>query len=109
MEYYGVKFYGTGDFANAEELRKCEKVFGDYHNWNGYTDINKIIELYNVKKYIDTGIRLDDWADELYLDFQKKSGTIMNIIGKFFASRSINNLSKIHENIDVLYKKIFGK
>ena len=71
MEYYGVKFYGTGDFANAEELRKCEKVFGDYHNWNGYTDINKIIELYNVKKYIDTGIRLDDWADELYLDFQK--------------------------------------
>ena len=62
-----------------------------------------------MKKYIDTGIRLDDWADELYLDFQKKSGTIMNIIGKFFASRGINNLSKIHENIDVLYKDDFGK
>ena len=107
MEYYVIKFYGTGDFANAEELKKCEKVFDDYENWNNYTDINKIIELYNVKKYIDTGIRLDDWADELYLDFQKKSGTIMNIIGKFFASRSINNLSKIHENIDVLYKEDF--
>lgn len=58
MEYYGVKFYGTGDFANAEELKKCEKVFDDYENWNNYTDINKIIELYNVKKYIDTGYDL---------------------------------------------------
>lgn len=58
MEDYGVKFYGTGDFANAEELKKCEKVFDDYDNWNNYTDINKIIELYNVKKYIDTGIRI---------------------------------------------------
>ena len=58
MEYYGVKFYGTGDFANAEELKKCEKVFDDYENWNNYTDINKIIELYNVKKYIDTGYYL---------------------------------------------------
>ena len=48
--YFGVDFYGNGEVVNLGELKKCEIVFDDYDNWKSYTDINKVIELYNVKK-----------------------------------------------------------
>lgn len=68
--YFGVDFYGNGEVVNLGELKKCEIVFDDYDNWKSYTDINKVIELYNVKKYIDTGIRLEDWTNPQYTDYQ---------------------------------------
>lgn len=107
MEYYGVKFYGTGDFVDKDELEKCETVLNNYDSWNSYTDINKIIELYNVKKYIDTGIRLEHWTNEQYLSFQKKSDTIMNIIGNFVKMLSINSLAEMYESVDVLNRADF--
>lgn len=107
MEYYGVKFYGTGDFANAEELKKCEKVFDDYENWNNYTDINKIIELYNVKKYIDTGIRLDDWTDDDASNYQEKAKKVVGVIGKFFSCARTEEFADLYNATDILYKEDF--
>lgn len=79
--YFGVDFYGNGEVVNLGELKKCEIVFDDYDNWKSYTDINKVIELYNVKKYIDTGIRLEDWTNPQYTDYQNKANQEANASG----------------------------
>lgn len=64
--YFGVDFYGNGEVVNLGELKKCEIVFDDYDNWKSYTDINKVIELYNVKN-IST------------LEYDLRTGQILNI------------------------------
>lgn len=84
--YFGVDFYGNGEVVNLGELKKCEIVFDDYDNWKSYTDINKVIELYNVKKYIDTGIRLEDWTNPQYTDYQNKANQVFGVVGCFLNS-----------------------
>ena len=61
--YFGVDFYGNGEVVNLGELKKCEIVFDDYDNWKSYTDINKVIELYNIST----------------LEYDLRTGQILNI------------------------------
>lgn len=105
--YFGVDFYGDGEVANPGELRKCEMVFDDYGNWKTYTDVNRVIELYNVKKYIDTGIRLDDWANLQYGSYQNKANQVFEIVGRFFNSKDIKELATLYNETNIIYRQDF--
>lgn len=105
--YFGVDFYGNGEVVNLGELKKCEIVFDDYDNWKSYTDINKVIELYNVKKYIDTGIRLEDWTNPQYTDYQNKANQVFGVVGCFLNSKDINELATLYNETNIMYRQDF--
>ena len=59
-----VKFYGPTDMASVYELRKAENVIESFNAATEYTDVNRVIELYNIKLYFDNKIYIQSW-DEL--------------------------------------------
>ena len=77
MNKYRTQYYDFGDLAIPNELMKCEEVLNDFGKWNSYKSIDQIIELYNVKRYIDSGIRLQKWTDKIYSVYQERAKTIL--------------------------------
>lgn len=95
-----VEFYSIDNLAAGHQLSKGEHILKNDILQN-YTDINDIIELYNIKKFFDYELRLKDWSDEEFITFKNKVSTFGNIIGKF--------LSKVNDdNIRVYYNDILG-
>lgn len=56
-----VVFYSKADLAGGHQLRKGEPILRAEPK-SEYGDINDILELYNIKKYIDNELFLDDCA-----------------------------------------------
>ncbi len=58
-----VEFFFKEDMASGHQLSKGECIL-----WKdilpNYTDINDVLELYNIKKYIDNNLYLKDWSQE---------------------------------------------
>ena len=107
MNKYRTQYYDFGDLAIPNELMKCEEVLNDFGKWNSYKSIDQIIELYNVKRYIDSGIRLQKWTDEIYSVYQERAKTILGVIGRFFSTVDLSEYAGLYKGTDVLYKEIF--
>lgn len=71
-----------------------------------YVDINDVIEIYNVKQYIDN-FTCESWsADETDI-YKKKATSISKIVGKFFSAIDDSNLLSYCEKIESNYHKSF--
>lgn len=66
-----VKFYSTTDLGSGYQLQKAENILESYNDTKEY-NITKLIEFYNITKYIDNKIFLKKW-DDTYIDNVKKS------------------------------------
>lgn len=53
MDYNGVKFYSKTDLSGGHYLRHAEHVLDEFNDSLEYTDINQIIEFYNICRYFD--------------------------------------------------------
>ncbi|MDH6344219.1 hypothetical protein M2480_003173 [Parabacteroides sp. PFB2-12] len=67
------------------------------------TDINDVLELYHVCKYIDNGCVLTKWTDE----FKQKVNCFKPIVARFFNSLSKENLPEVFNSIEFSYKESF--
>ncbi|EJL70328.1 hypothetical protein [Chryseobacterium populi] len=93
-----VVFYSKEDMAGGHQLSKGEnKLKSDIQE--NYSDINDVLELYNIKKYLDSGIYLNKWSQEEISDFKEKANSYNRIIGKFIASINDENVISFHEKI----------
>lgn len=93
-----VVFYSIQDMAGGQQLRKGEPILRA-ETKSSYEDINEILELYNINKYIDNELFFEDWSSAEILVFKKKALEFENIIGRF--------ISKINDsNVIDLYSKI---
>lgn len=62
-EYDGVKFYSVHDWSIGEHLAKAAVVLESFDENAEYTDINNVIELYNIQELINSGVTLSDWDE----------------------------------------------
>lgn len=92
-----IVFYSKEDMASGHQLRKGELILRAEIK-SEYNDINEVLELYNVKKYIDAELFLNEWTSEDILVFKNKATEFGKIIGRFMSQ--INDL-----NIIDLYNK----
>jgi len=70
-EFDGVKFYSVHDWGIGEQLAKAAVILESFDENKEYTDINKVIELYNIQELIDSGVTLNEW-DEGKIAYYKK-------------------------------------
>lgn len=103
----GVKFYNKHDLSGSYYLKKAELILDDYKPNNEYNDINKVIELYNIKQYLDHGLRLATWDNTVLVKYQEKSMTIPKIIGKFFLKIDGSNIAEHYDKLSVTYIEDF--
>ena len=81
-----AKFYSIDDLGNNLELTRAEKILEAYDEGKEYEDINDIIELYNVKLFLDNHLALKKWTEEQIANYIKKTKTFGKVIVSFFRS-----------------------
>lgn len=104
-----IKYYSSEDLSCGYYLEKASKVMEGFAENDEYSDINKIIEFYNIHCYFENEIYLLKWSEaekERYKILVKK---FMKIIGKYFLQININNLINILTNINIEYLDDFWK
>lgn len=81
-----VKFYGKADMANGYMLEKALPILQQLKLSKEYVNINDVIELYNVYKFINAQIFRKDFNSEEKALFNEENSKIINqIIGRFFS------------------------
>ena len=59
-EYDGVKFYSVHDWGLGEHLAKAAIILESFDENEKYSDINKVVELYNIQELVNSGVTLND-------------------------------------------------
>ena len=94
-----VVFYSKEDGASGQLLQKGEHILRTDSKSN-FTDINEILELYNIKKYIDNEVYLRSWTEDDIKQFKQKAVEYGKVVGKFMSTIDDNNIL-------ILYAKVF--
>lgn len=99
-----VKFYDAHDLAAGYEMRKIDSVLRDNLNGIDGTDVNQIIELYNIKEYIDCGLTLSEWDTQQIDDYRHYcETTIPALIGRYFSAITDQNILDQYTMIETEY------
>jgi len=93
-----VVFHSKEDMAGGHYLQKGEHILRADTKSN-YTDINDVLELYNLKKYIDNDLYLKSWSQDDIANFKLKAVEYGQVIGKFVAIIDDNNIVNLYGNI----------
>ncbi|EKT4502394.1 hypothetical protein AAIP31_002310 [Flavobacterium psychrophilum] len=91
-----VHFYSVEDMAGGHQLLKGENILRAEIKSN-YTDVNEVLELYNIKKYFDNELHLKSWTPEEIDDFKRKAIQYGQIVGNFFSTIKNENILEIYE------------
>ena len=91
-----VYFYSVEDMAGGHQLSKGEKILRAEIKSN-YSDVNEVLELYNIKKYFDNELYLKSWTQEEIEDFKQKAKKYGEIVWGYFSTIRYENVIKIYE------------
>lgn len=93
-----VQFYSINDMGSGHQLSKGEHILRKGINQT-YTDINDVLELYNIKKIFDNGCYLPSWTQEETENFKQQATEYGKIIGKYFSTIDDNNIIESYEQL----------
>ena len=89
-----VEFYSIEDMAGGYQLSKGEHILRS-ETKSVYEDINDVLELYNIKQYLDNDLYLKNWTQNEIKDFKQKAIEYGKVVGQF--------MSKINDSNFILY------
>jgi hypothetical protein len=101
-----VVFYSKEDLAFGYHLPKVDLILRKEICTN-YTDINDVLELYNVKKYIENEMYLIFWTQEEIEEFKQKVIEYGKIIGRFMSNINDDNVVDLFNKILRVYVDSF--
>lgn len=93
-----VQFYSKEDMAGGHQLSKGEHVLRSTTKSN-YTNVNDVLELYNIKRYIDNELYLTSWTQEEISNFKVKATQYGRIVGQYFSNINDNNVIKLYKQV----------
>ena len=105
--YNGIKFYNAADLSCGYYLKKSENILKEFDLEERFTDINRVIELFNIEEYFNNNLRLKEWTDadfEYYKSITKEFAHIMAI---FFSCINDDNFLQRLEEVDIDYIEDF--
>lgn len=83
-DFNRVVYYSKRDITTGYNLKTAELILRS-DNKDVYSDVNEVLELYNIKKYIDNKLYLKSWTTDDILYFQQKVKEYGQIIGQYMA------------------------
>ena len=102
-----VQYYEINDLAIGYDVENMEVVMQNFDHNKKYEDINDIIELNNIRKYIEKGIYPRNWSSKDISNSKNVSKMYKMIIGKFLNCISEENIEKILKSLERCYKSTF--
>lgn len=106
-KYDGVKFYSVHDWSIGEHLAKSAIILESFDENKEYTDINQVIELYNIQELINSGVTLNDWDEVKIARYKNICSSFMKIFGKFFGQINDENFRQICQSVCIGYVEDF--
>ena len=101
-----IVFYSKDDLSSTSQLQKSEKILRDSIK-SDLTEINEILEFYNIKKYLDNNIYLKNWSESDLKSFKKKALEYGNIVGKFISNINDGNILNLYSEVLQCYINSF--
>ena len=90
-----VVFHSKEDISGGYYLQKGEHILRANVR-SDYVDINDVLELYNLKKYIDNDLYLNCWTQEDIANFKLKATEYGKVIGKFMTTIKDSNVVNLY-------------
>lgn len=107
MEKTRVKYYSNRDLSIGFMLGLAEGYL-DRANFDFViTDVNEALEVLNVNKLIDTGIKLDDWNNDRHRELANKSKRLKAKLGRFCSTINDSTLVSYFEAVETGYHEDF--
>ena len=94
--------------AGGYNLQKAEIIIDNFDSNKVYTDINEIIEFYNIYQYIENEVFLKSWDDNYIKKAKNIAKKMKSIVYKWF-NNNIDNKTIIleYQNLERNYKTDF--
>lgn len=103
MSDRGVKFYSSRDLSCGNNLSKAEIILETYDEKHEYSDINTILEFYNIKLYLEHQCYLKKWEEKTINKYRKISQSFNKQIGFYLSSINDGNILSIYREIKSQY------
>lgn len=98
-----VKYYGEHNMATGWQLKKAGSILDDWDGSPNVTEINRVIEFYNIKKLFDCNIRLKQWDECTYAVYKAKCQKISGLLGRFCSTISDINFETLYASVEHSY------
>jgi hypothetical protein len=93
-----VEFYSIEDMAGGYHLSKGEHILRA-ETKSVYEDINDVLELYNIKQYLDNDLYLKNWTQIDIEDFKEKVIEYGKVVGQFMSKINDSNVISYFEQL----------
>lgn len=93
-----VEFYSKEDMARGYHLSKGEHILRN-ETKSVYEDVNDVLELYNIKLYLDNEVHLISWTPSDIENFKQKAIEYGKIVGQFMAKINDSNILTYYEQL----------
>lgn len=101
-----VVYYPSNNGACGMHLYSAEQILRSPIK-PVYDDINEVLELYNIKKYLDSHVFLDAWSPQDIMDFQCRIANYNSVIGKFMSCINDTNIQSFFGDTVSIYESTF--
>jgi hypothetical protein len=101
-----VVFHSTEDLSAGYNLRKAEELLNSL-NISDVSEVNDLLEIYNIKLYFDNDIFLLTWDETTKNKFNAQISQAWVIIKDFYLAISEQNILSVIENLEFNYKESF--
>jgi len=102
-DYNGVKYYSSNDLGISVELEEAENIIKNFDPKADVTDINVLLELYNVQELLECGTRLRKWSEDEYNGYKSKAKGITGTLAKFFSQIEDSTFIELYTNVAIEY------
>ena len=101
--YDGVKYYSDLDWSVGSELERAEPIIKAFDSTKVPSDINYVIELYNIDRLLNIGVSLQKWGPGQLEEYKAIMQPIKGIIGRFFSKINDYNFVELYEQVSISY------
>lgn len=108
-DFLRVKYYSANDMSVGFYVERIEDVVCNFMVEEKRTDINEIIELYNIQQFFQNKIYSRYWTKQQLNDYSRIVENFSKVIGKYFSKINIDALESMFETINYDYKDDFWK
>ena len=102
-----IKYYSSNDLSIGDNLLKCEKILKHFDENKEYSEINDVIELYNISLFFESEFRLLKWSDDEYEFYKEIANKMKRKVYIFFNKITNDNFKEMYENVNFEYKDNF--
>lgn len=102
-DYNGIKFYSATDLSCGHSLENAEAILKTFDHNEEQTDINRVLELFNIKQFFNHDLRLAKWKDIDFENYKNVTNNFDSVILKLFSNVDEENFMKFLEDVSMEY------